>query len=347
MERRAFLEKLEIVEPALSNHRLIPVMTCLWFTGDELLAYNDVISISTPLKTEFKGALPGSTLIGMMKSSRAKNLEFMADKDVLNVKATSSRLKLALMPSSSFCFEMPEEGNKKKLGVDMNKFLEWIALCLKSVGGDATVPDQLGVTLLPKDGTLYMYATDNSTITAAQLPIDGGLKERTILPTQFCEQMIRICRGHKDASIEITSDYALVVAGENRLFGRLIESDRPVKFMEMVRSHYPEKVHNQPVPLPDKFEGILERAIIITDAAVERNYTTVSVADGVMKFFSKTERGQVSDTTEVADHPEMEVNIEPKLLKNAIGSFDKMLMTNDCAVFVRKDALYLVASRAS
>lgn len=352
MERQAFLDKLEIVQPALSAHRLLPVMTHLWFTGDTLLAYNDVISISTPLKTEFIGAVPGDTLISLMKALRAKSLEFKEEEDVLHVKASSSRLKLALLPKDQFIFEMPKpSGKEHQLNVDMVKFIELIELCLGSAGNDSTKPDQLGVTLQQIGDDLYLFATDDSTIASAHLSCKGKVpfKERAILPVAFCEQMIRLCRGHKSPTLEIHGgeNYALIVAGSNQLFGRLVEPEHPIKFQGMIKHHFPDSAKDQVVNIPSKLQLILDRAVVITDAAVERNYSTISVTDGVMKFFSKSERGQISDTVQVDGHPEMKVNIEPKLLKAAWGKFEKMLMTDDCAIFTRNDAMYLVASRPS
>lgn len=349
MERSAFLDKLLLVEPALSPHRLIPVMTHLWFRGDELQAYNDGISITTPLKTEFTGAVPGSVLINMMKASRAKNVEFMPSDGELRLKASSTNLKLALMPEDAFCFDMPDPGDKSThLVIDMDKFLEWIELCLSSAGNDATVAAQMGITLHADGGNLGIYSTNNSTMASAKITTNRELpfKDQVILPTQFCQQMLRMSRGHKSPILEINDEHVMLTVGPNKLFGRLVETDRPVTFKETLDHHFPKGFRKNLVPIPSKLQGILDRAIVITDSAVEMNYSTITVIDGRMKFFSKSERGQVSDTVAVGEnHPEVKVQIEPKLIKAAWGKYENMLMTDECAIMERDGAVYMIASR--
>jgi DNA polymerase III sliding clamp (beta) subunit (PCNA family) len=349
MERKQLLDKLEVVAPALSAHRLLPIMTHVWFTGDQVMAYNDAISISTPLKTDFVGAVPGETLISILKSSVAKDLEFTPDDKVLNIKAGKSKLKFGMLPESQFCFKMPEPAGKdRQLRVDMLKFIDALELCLLSVGNDATVPDQLGVTLQAKGKDLDMYSTNNSTIMNAWVKMNGEAPFKSvILPTQFCEQLIRLCRGHKTPTLELYDDHALLVAGPNMLFGRLIESTHPVKFRQMLDHHFPDNDETKLIKIPDVTGNILERAIVIVDSAVERNFTTISVVDGTMKFLSKSERGEIIDTMIAKGHPDTEVNIEPKWLKAVLDKFENMLVTNDCAVLEKQGALYLIASRSA
>jgi hypothetical protein len=84
--------------------------------------------------------------------------------------------------------------------------------------------------------------------------------------------------------------------------------------------------------------------MVMTDSATEQTRTAITVKDGKMKFFSKSGRGEVSDSMQVDGHPEVAIKVEPKLLKNGYGDFDHFLITDQCAIMAKGNNLYLVAA---
>lgn len=352
MNRKDLLDKLETVSPALSDSDLLPVMTHFWFTGGgdpEIMAYNDQIGISVPFDAGVEGAVPGAILLSLLKNSKALAVEFTPQEaGALKVKAASSTLTLALLPAKQFLFDMPEPRAKDTLPWKSKaQFLDCIETCMRSVGADTSVPDQLGVTLIPNDDSLDAYSTNNSSLSYARIGLTkpSTLKKRVILPGAFCNQMLKLGRSVKDFHIEFHDDYALFVAKGVRLFGRLIESERPVDFAGAMKHHFPDGVRKQLVPIPTKLRLILERAIIITDAAADQGTTVVTCKDRQMKFVSKTDRGEVVDTMQVGDgQPDVAVRLEPKLLKHGYEFFDEMVITDRCAIMARGHMLYLVSA---
>lgn len=349
MQRKDFLTKLSIVAPALSDNDLLPVMTHYWFTGTELMAFNDQISISMPCKTDFEGAVPGKLLYELMKNSKAKNVDIEASKDVLNVKAASSRMKLAIMDTENFVFEMPKPGKKEPfLSINMDDFIEAVEICMRSVGMDTSVPDQLGVTLMPNGKKMDLYATNNDTLSHASISMKGKdvLKERVILSSHFCQQLLKIGKSYKGAKILISDDYSLLVTKEGvSLFGRLINSDRPIDFESILDDHYPKNMHSKLSAIPTKMKLIIERAMIISSYSVDDRATTVSVKDGKMKFVSKSDHGEISDSMQIdAKHPKASIRLDPKQLRLGYGNFDNILVTDNCAVMERDGNIFMIAA---
>ena len=80
LDRLELLSILSTVSPALANIDIIPVMTHFWLDGESVMAYNDKIAITHPLSLTsvdgdpVVGALPGTLLLNILKSSKAKQL---------------------------------------------------------------------------------------------------------------------------------------------------------------------------------------------------------------------------------------------------------------------------------
>ena len=105
LSRTALIANLEVVEPALSDNAMIPVLSHFWFTGKRLLAYNGTIAISVPCETKFTGAVP-KTLLAMLRTSGAKEIEITKAAFALEVKAAAAKWKLPTLPPDDFTFKM-------------------------------------------------------------------------------------------------------------------------------------------------------------------------------------------------------------------------------------------------
>ena len=349
MLRKDFIDRLDLVSPALARNDLIQILTHFAFTGDSVLAFNEQIGMSTPLKTEFVGGVPGKLLMDLLNASKAKDVEFVDKKTELEIKAASSRFRLPVLTKDAFVFEMPKPSDKT-LPIPLKQFAQALDGCLRSVSTDQSTPDQLGVTLLPK-GTdeIQFFSTNNATLSTTSLQLTTGklpFKGRIILPALFCEQVVKLVKDSKD-KLEIRDDHALLSVGNVRCFGRFLNSPKPVDFQSVVDTNL-KGVAKRLCPIPSKLRLVVERAIIVTQA--EKVLTNITVKDGIMRFESKSGRGEVIDSVQV-DQDDAELALDPKHLKVGMASFydadeakcGQMLMTDQCFIMARGSDYYLMA----
>jgi DNA polymerase III sliding clamp (beta) subunit (PCNA family) len=352
MLRKDLLDRLDLVTPALASNDLIPMLTHFAFTGETIMAFNDQIGASAPLQTQFVGGVPGNILLSLLKASKAKEVEFVDKNHELEIKAASSRFKLPVMPEDAFVFEMPKPTDKL-LPVQLKPFADALDGCLRSVSSDTSVPDQLGVTLLLDGQDLRLFSTNNATLSTNVLALSGKppFKERVILPTLFCQQVVKLSRAFKDCKLEIHDDYALLSAAKGvRCFGRFIHAPKPIDFLSIVSANLKD-VGKRLAPIPSKLRLVVERAIIVTQSPVEQTLSEIKVKDGVMRFMSKSGRGEVTDSVQV-DQDDAELALDPKHLKVGLASFydpdeDKsgsMLMTDRTFIMSKGNDKYLVAA---
>lgn len=349
MNRQDFLQKLELTAPALSNNNLVPVLTHFWLRNDTLVCYNDQIAISTKMDCDFEGALSGKTLMSLLSASRAKEVEFQVDKEQLTLKAASSKIKLPFLPvEQTKIFEMPEPDTNQALPVKTDEFVEAITSVMLSLKEDPTMPDSLGITAVIDESIIQFYATNDATISYASLELsDTTDSKRIILSGSFCRQLLALNKLESKKHIEIHDDYALFQCGDTILFGKLISVQRPLDFEGVIQSSFPAGSSKHLVSVPSKLELMLDRAIIITDSKTERPKTTITIKDGIARFFSKSdERGEVRDSVQVPEHPDTEMMVDPRLFKAGYGKFSQMLLTENCLIMAEGANLYLVSASA-
>lgn len=339
MKRTEILALLNAVKPALSTNDLIPVLSMFWFTGTDILAYNDQISIQVPFKSNFVGALPGSVLLAMLNSSISDEVELSSQKgSTANLLVGKTKLKLAYLPRDDFSFfTIPDPDPKGyTLPVDPAEFLTGIESCLRSVGSDVSSPDQLGITLLRRGNTLQLFSTDRHTLSSAEVkltddpPLDEG--DRVILSQPFCKQMLRLLnwrtaagegvddeegeeeapkeeeksrfssKAPKQIDLEITDKYALLAIGggeEALLYGRLIKSDHPLDYEGIYNSHASKTHLKGLVDVPSNLGMVLDRANIIVKASLKPVATHIEVT--ALQESSRATFVSKSDTGEVTD----------------------------------------------
>lgn len=346
MNREELIEKLELVSPALSKTNLVPVLTHFWFYPDLIMAYNDLISIETKLNSGFSGAVP-STLLSLLSASKAKDVDFKIGKNgILEVKAASSKFKLPFLDSEKTnIFMMPDPDKAKALPVDINKFMEALKLVMNSLKEDPAMPDSLGVTLSHVAPSLSLFATNDATISFAWVDIGQCEDFRVVLSGAFCRQMVALFKLEGEKHLEIHEDYSLFQVGDVVLFGKLVDVKKPQDFDAVIGSVFPIELEKDLVSIPTKLEMILDRSIIITDKA--SSVMEIHVENGVASFLSKSDlKGEVRDHMQMEEHhPDVSVNIDPRLFKVGYGVYTKLLLTEKCLVMADDNHnLYLVSA---
>lgn len=349
MDREDVLDRINIVAPALSDQALIPILTHVWFTGSQVMAFNDTIAIATPFKTEFSAAVP-NTLIDLLKSSKAKDIDFDYKDDKLHVKAASSRFKLPTFPKTNFIFAMPKADSQPWPEKQFNEFLDGLEAVMRSVGKDAAVVEQLGVTVMIDGNTVDLFATNSVTISHAVVALPKQKKRRVILPTEFCKQLLAIGRkGAKAVTIDLADKHIVVKLDQTTLFGRLLETETPLDFMGVCQRVYPGFLNSNKgaVAVPTKLEGALDRACIIAQSKASNpnpTKTKIIISADKLTLTTESDHGVVTDTIALAEkHAVLGIAANPNWLSVGMVGAEKMLFNDKCCVMIKGETEFLVS----
>jgi hypothetical protein len=348
--RKELVDILDVTKPALASKDLIEELTQFWFKGDCVYAYNDIIGLQHPLKTDFVGGLRGSLLLGLLDKSRAKDIHIEPlqngeDQKEMLIRAANTRLTLALLDDSRALWEIPSF-DKAKSVVFGKSFLEVIESVLVSVGGDTSVPDQLGVTIEPNNKFLDFYTTDSLCISWARLPLPENYNcGRIILPEVFCEQLLRL---FKDGGYLVISEDS--VAAQNSkgvyLYSRLIETNNPLDFSGQIRESIPKDYDKLLVDIPSRLKLAIERILIVLQNSPPGESARIFIDKGnILRLYVKTSIGEIKDSMKIIqEHEDIAVDADPILIKRVLQGREKFLLSDKCILLTGpKNFVHLIS----
>ena len=342
MERKTLFDAVRMVEPALAKNDYIPALRFIWFTGEAVMAYNDAIAISVPLQTEFIGAVPGELLIELLKNTNAELVELKPGGGNAVLKAGRSTVKLPMLGDEAFLFQIPDWYDPDDLwSPQFDHFLPAVENCLRSVSEYSLQSDQLGVTLTGADGILELYGTDRATLSYSWNSGTPPGRDPVILPSKFCQQMLRLSKDASDLALAVKPDYAVFSADGVVLFSRVLAPTGQIDFRSIIDFHLPQDM--QTIDLPPEFASIVKRAELFASVVGHDVPMSVSCNRGRMRFETRSERGEVIDLLPMQGHPDVEINLLPRLLQRGLDSFTQILVTAECAILRKDENIYMVA----
>lgn len=346
--RVALLNALNTVRPALAAKDLIEELTHVWFDGKTMTAYNDAdLGIQVPFKTDFKGGIRGSLFLGLIHNSRAKEVELEpGDDGQMKLVASRTRGKLSVLDSERQVWEFPAFSTKNTFELD-DVFLRALKAVMVSVGNDTSIPEKLGVTVMAGGSQARMFTTDSRAITAVKVAAPKGAwmknGQRVILPTAFCEQVLRLCAN--GGFMEIAEDRVVAGNGDGVLvYARLVDCPMPLDFTGTIAQHtkFPEGAQFE---VPPKLAGALDRAIVLLEGVVGER-VSISTAAGKLRLEAHAEgRGNIKDFITLPEGvPEIELQLDPSLLKRALPLATHIALVEDAAVLTGDDGFVYLAS---
>lgn len=352
IDREDLLDKLELVTPALSPESTNNVMCHYWFTGTHLMAFNDQIAYSVPLPTDFTGAVR-KELVGILSACNSPEVKLRNDNTALTVLiGRDGRYAIPMLDASSFAglFEMPRTRMvQMATGEDREKLLTALRMCLLSVSTDLSRPEYLGITVMVRDGSVLMFATNGRTMTHAKLGANGwpALNRVVVLPTLFCEQAIKLITRSESVSIGVHDNHVLMKGDDVLLYGHLIDGARAIDYPNILNVNFPQSVRNKAGAIPKLFHNVIERAVQIADTG-DTPKSKIAVKDGKLVIDTV---GDIAfsghDVVQWFPQAEASINVTPKLIRDGLKDFSNILVTNNVVVLCTADTtslIYFVAS---
>lgn len=298
--------------------------------------------MSTILKTNFKGTTPGKTLIDLLQiGSHTDRIEIKKVNGAAHIVAEDTKIDLESRPAEAFTFAMPAVPRGAITMPDA--FFSAIDDCLQSVSDHAVVADQLGITIIPSSKKLDLYSTDGPTMTYSTVEATTDLKQRILLPTSFCQQMMRLQKQAKKHKLALREDHAIFVADEFTLFSKYIESPQPIDFASTVERHLTnKKMTKLDKDQRPRLKIALDMAARICNIQGNVMRTTIKVQNNVMELTSASERGRVFDKIKIK-HPNIEVQVQANYLANVYDRYENILIGSASVVMTNDNSNFLVA----
>ena len=336
MKRTELVNTLELVKPALAKNNMVPIFQCFMFGMGMVEAYDDQVAMCGPCDIESEFALHGNTLLGLLSNSSTEEVSIDLKGDTATLTMGKAVSKLPYQPKENFIFEAPIVDVRG--GIPFTESLaEALELCLESVSTDTTQTALLGVTVLGNK----LYSCNGDSLTRVQ--IKQGFKERVLLPTAFCEAVLKLWRSLEmtKGTLAFDKDWVFADFGDWNVYGRVLEITSPIDFEELIKRNVKGKIKT--CPLPQELAGALSRARVLSDP--ESQKTVVSVCKGKASLVTETHMGETSDTISFdKNHPDVVANVNAMHLSRAIKNAETIAFLENCTILEKPDVLQLVSN---
>lgn len=338
MLRKDILEPLDLASSALAPDAkaITPAFSSFCFDGKNVIAHDDIIAVSLPLKMKFKGFVSGALLLRFLKACVGKEVEFIQKKeDDLVVKCGAARLRVSLSDVHDYPFKFPSLHGKIVQELD-DTFFAGLGLCSQIVS-DRGLSTWLGGVVFDfgKQLRLYSVSSTRDAICVYTLE-DMGTKSKEkrtqiILPVSFCKVVLDMYKryGSEKARLAIRDDYAIVYfSDKGAAFGKAFVTQKRPNIVGKVRQHL--EGSGVFIPILKTLQNALTRSAAVAGGD---GLCTLTVEKGKLKMETRTPGSRLNDFVDLkAKHADIEVRISPGLMARMLDHCREFQILENCVV---------------
>lgn len=320
MKVSELVQTLDTVAPTLGATNMVPIMEHFWFTGSDVLTYDDHLAMQAPCDIGLKLTVTGKLLPLLKASYQSGVLKFTEQDDGLLVSIGKAKATLTTknIRDASNLFKMPAlEANAPELTNHMDLTRQAIEACRLAM--DDTTPHRNGITLLPEDGALSLYAYNNDSLARCVLP-GGKLKKRIMLPAAFWNILLSLIPKKDKANVKVMlrEEHVLAQVGDVLLYAKTVEVAAPTDLRKLYDTNYTAAAKRL-VPISAEFHEAIKRAAVLTKDD-KNSKTTLTVENGELNVTTDALHGLTDDRVRF-DHPDAHVTLKPAPLLEALERF--------------------------
>ncbi len=327
VQRNELVEALEIVKPGLANKELIEQSTSFAFIENEVVTYNDYISVSHPISLKIRGTVPAVEFYSLLKKMKSKEVEIIQKENEILIKSKNAKAGIIIQEDVKLPLdEVKAEYKWKELPPS---FMEGLNTCKGVCSSDLANPVLTGIHCRP-DG--IQEASDNFSIIqyyGEKVRLRSFIIEATMVPH------IR--------SIEPT--HAARTRGwihfknENKtmLHCRVLEDDFPD-----LAVHLDAKIIKE-VEFPKGMLEALEKAHVFAKRdKLGDEEILIRLVNDSLTIKGQSEIGWYEETTKLNyKGTDIEFTITPNLLENVLKRNEKLHLCKDRVMIKASDYTYL------
>jgi len=343
MDRTQLVKKLELASRALANNNLIEIYQSFRFSNGKVLAYNDVLGISTDCEIEDEFLVDGVTLRDLLKATTAEEIEVNLEDDHVSIIAEKSLFKLPFREIDDFPFEEPKDKWDVSLTMD-EAFIKGMEICLVTSATDQTQEAIMGVSLRAAGKVLALYSCDGDALTRFRTTAHvKDAKQHYMLPNSFCEAITKMfgeleC---EEALLEVNGEWAKATLGDCIVYGRIQTKEPEFDYEAHIKKAVKGEIKGVPVPID--FNDALSRARVVADR--EGKATQLEIFKGKLNLVTKVDHlGIIRDGMVIRGHADAQASISARLVQRAIAVCHEMAVCENCCVFTDGEAVMQIVA---
>jgi DNA polymerase III sliding clamp (beta) subunit (PCNA family) len=331
VNREELSSKLGLITPCLGKQDFVEILKHICFKDGQITSFNGTQAAIVDCETGFKCTVEGNLLQKLINSYSVVDIELEQNRDSLALSCGKSKVKLNILSSDDFVFELPEiPSTEPQVKIDTD-FVSGISKCLISVSDNFIEKSQSGITVDAHSGGVFLYSTDDICLSKYTTNQECEKSAKTILSKLFCTQLISWQKALGDGILYIGLDYVKAEFNEGKaiLFSKIDPEDEFLDFEDVIAQSYFEDTVT--IDIPEKLEEILHRCSLITSNKMEQ-FVTIEVGKNFISLLAEGKDGvhKITDKIRVKGiEGEFSFSMDCNLLTRGLGHVDKITFGNE------------------
>jgi DNA polymerase III sliding clamp (beta) subunit (PCNA family) len=309
-----FLTALNQLKPGLSNRDIMESGTCFNFHGNQIVTFNDVLSVSIPFETGIVGAVDADDLYKLLDRITTDEIEVTQTETELRIKAGKVKAGLSLkgqvlpplFPEAEWA-ELPKQ------------FKEAVSFCHFSVSKDMTRPH---LTCIHLQGA-KVCSSDNWRVT--QFVMEDPIPHDFLLPGDAASVLIKYEVSHMSLDpswAHFANEETGLIFSARRILSKFISVDSLLE------------IQGKSIKFPDLKET-LERAKIMVEGVSDKDLKiSITLADNVLTCRGEKGSGWVEESPEI-DYQDKPITmlVNPIFLADILSRSQEVIVGEDVCLF--------------
>ena len=316
MDRKELIEVIKKIKPGLVKDNVIELAEFISFNENEIVSYNNEISISYPYDSGLKGAVKGDELLRILQAMPDDiDIKIKKDKLVITKKGKNkitASLNILEVQTDTWP-EIPE--NFEPLPKNI---VEGLKFCLFSVSPDPAM-GALNCILIENDSVI---SCDNFRATIFNLDDDEmGDWTQVLIPLSLAKVLVNydiVNFAQDDNWLFFEDDYGVIICCKK------VELDYP---SEQVYGLFESE--GELITLPDDFKTALDRSEILSQIDIEnQKIVKMELSKNKLVISSGGDIGQYKEEIEIEyDKDELTIMVNPVHMKQILLNCSEFMLT--------------------
>jgi len=317
MERKELIEAIKYIKPGLTKDNVVELAEFISFNDNEIVSYNNEISISYPYETGLKGAVKGDELLRILQQMPDDiKIETKKEKLVITKKGKNKiTASLNLLPIQTDIWpEIPE--NFEPLPENI---VEGIKFCLFSVSPDPAM-GALNCILIEND---TIVSCDNFRATQFELEKTKGVKGKDtiniLIPLSLAKVLVNYNItnfAENDSWLFFEDEYGVIICCKK------VEYDYP---NDQVYGLF--KSEGELISLPEGFNTTLDRSVILSQIDIENQK--------IVKLELLKNKMIISSSGDIGAYKEeLSIDYDGEVLTIMVNPVHMKQILNNCSEFM-------------
>jgi DNA polymerase III sliding clamp (beta) subunit (PCNA family) len=313
MNRKELINVIKAIKPGLTRDNVVELAEFISFNENEIVSYNNEVSISYPYETKIKGAVKGDELLRILQAmpddisiEKKKNKLVIAKKGKNKIKAELNMMDIQL----DMWPEIPQDFEPLPKNI-----VEGLKFCMFSVSPDLAM-GALNCILIENDNIL---SCDN--FRATKFILDATVQDQLLIPLSLAKVLVNydiVNYAQNDSWLFFEDEFGVIICCKK------VEYEYPSKQVNNLLESEGELI-----TLPDGFKAVLDRSEILSQIDIEnQKIVKLELLKNKLIISSGGDIGQYSEEMEIDyEGEELTILVNPVHMKQILENCSEFMLT--------------------